>query len=70
MQSFNGPSLTLDGGQDSTDHKEKQETLEEIKGYVREPEKHEAKLEAGKRYCQQHGMIYSLIFEEGLEVSS
>lgn len=43
------------------------ETLEEIKGYVREPEKHKAKLEAGKRYCQQHGIVYSLIFEEGLE---
>lgn len=24
----------------------------------------------GKLYCQQHGMVYSLIFEEGLEVVS
>lgn len=46
------------------------ETLEEIKGYVRELEKHEAKMKAAKEYCQHHGMIYSLIFEEGLEASS
>lgn len=46
------------------------DTLEEVKGYVREPEKHKAKMEAGKLYCQQHGMVYSLIFEEGLEVVS
>ena len=43
------------------------ETLEEIKGYVREQEKHEAKIKTGQQYSLLHNMKFYLLFEEGLE---
>jgi hypothetical protein len=47
--------------------KDGSETLEEIKGYVREPEKHKAKIEAGENHCHLHDMQFVLLFEDNLE---
>lgn len=43
-------------------------TLEEIKGYIREPAKHAAKVQAADSFCKENNMKYSVIFEEGLNL--
>lgn len=43
------------------------ETVEEIKGYVRDEKKFEAKKFAAIKWCKTHGKNYSVLFEKDLE---
>jgi len=45
------------------------ETLEEIKGYVRDTEKFQAKNQAAKIWCQKNNKSFFVLFENDLEMS-
>ncbi len=43
------------------------QSLQEVKGWIRDPERFEFKKRAAQEYCRAHGMEYRVLFHESLE---